>query len=193
MPIREADHYGGQRVTLTAFLGNARIPLQVDIGVGDAVVPRPVLLTYPTILGFPAPTILAYRREVVVAEKCHALVVLGIQNSRMKDLFDMWLLASRHSFDGQTLLAAMQATFKRRQTALPSEVPLALTDAFAMDPVKQTQWAAFLKRSDLTGPTQPLSVVIRQLNSFLWPLLEGARDQSFEERDWSPGGPWSGG
>ncbi len=170
--IREEDQYGGLRVTLVSFLGKARIPIQVDVGIGDTVVPEPELLTYPTILDFPAPRIRAYRQEVVIAEKYHALVVLGMQNSRMKDIFDLWFLTTRHSFSDKMLTNAVKATFKRRRTPLPAEVPLALTEAFTQDPTKQTQWSAFLKKNRLAQHGLELADAIEQLHDFLWPLLK---------------------
>jgi nucleotidyltransferase AbiEii toxin of type IV toxin-antitoxin system len=82
--------------------------------------PRP---TFPTLLDLPAPTILAYARETVVAEKYHALVTLGLANSRMKDFYDLWALARQFTFEGATLAQAIESTFGRRQTPLPTSAP----------------------------------------------------------------------
>jgi predicted nucleotidyltransferase component of viral defense system len=113
--IREQQEYGGMRVTLTAKLGNIRIPLQVDVGVGDAVVPPPETLDYPGLLDLPRARVRAYRPETSIAEKCEALVTLALANSRMKDFSDIYSLALVRSFDGETLRAALAATFSRRQ------------------------------------------------------------------------------
>jgi len=144
--IREDAEYEGVRVTLSAHLAGARIPLQVDIGFGDAVTPAAALTEYPALLGTLPPRILTYPAETVVAEKYHAMVVLDIQNSRMKDFYDVWFLARSRSFEPNELAAAIHATFERRQTALPAFPPFALTGGFLANPEKQQQWAAFLNR-----------------------------------------------
>lgn len=147
--IREEDVYGGMRVTLQARLGKVRIPLQVDIGFGDAVTLEATKAKFPSLLGFDAPVLRMYPRETVVAEKFETLVTLGIANSRMKDYYDIWALARDFEFDGETLTAAIRATFQRRRTALPADIPLGLSDEFAADTGKQTQWRAFVRRSRL--------------------------------------------
>jgi len=136
------------RVTLTAKLGNIKIPLQVDVGVGNAIVPPPEILDYPGLLDLPRARVRAYRQETSIAEKCEAMVRLAAANSRMKDFFDIYSLASAHAFDGETLRAALAATFSRRQTAIPTPRPLALTSEFADDPQKQLQWARLSAATD---------------------------------------------
>lgn len=174
--IRMADRYGGIRVTLTAVLAHARCPVQVDVGFGDAVTPGPETVHYPTLLpDLPKPQLRAYPRETVVAEKLEALVVLGIANSRLKDYFDLWILASQTDFDPEILTGAIRATFARRRTPIPEEIPFGLSEAFAQDRQKQIQWQAFLARHALAA--QPLSDVLEQLRSFLMPLLQAARVQ----------------
>ena len=117
VPIREDAIYDGIRVTLEALLTAARMHLQVDVGFRDAVVPAPLETSYPTMLDVPAPVLRAYPREAVIAEKLHAMVDLGLANSRMKDFFDLWFLASNFSFDGGTLGESVRSTFGRRATA----------------------------------------------------------------------------
>ncbi len=114
--IREDLEYEGVRIHLGARLGVARIAIQVDIGFGDAVTPRPQKVTYPALLDFPAAELKAYPREPVVAEKFQAMVVLGMGNSRMKDFYDVWALARGFNFDGETLCTSIRATFDRRRT-----------------------------------------------------------------------------
>lgn len=113
-PIREEQMHGGQRITLTAYLGRARIPVQVDVGFGDTIVPAAIATSYPALLDFPAPKIQVYPRESVVAEKLHAMVALDMSNSRMKDFFDVWILARLFAFDGAILVRAFQATFEQQ-------------------------------------------------------------------------------
>ena len=172
--IREADAYGGRRVTLRAKVGGARVKVQVDIGFGDAVTPAPEWLEYPSLLGAPAPRIRAYPRETVVAEKLHTIVTLGLSNSRMKDYFDLQALLHEGELDDATLVRAIAATFERRSTSVPDDVPAGLSDAFAADPTRQKQWQAFLTRSRLSA--QPLGEVVDELRDTFVPLLSRARD-----------------
>lgn len=189
--IRKEANYGGIRVTLVGLLAGARCPVQVDVGFGDAVTPGPEPVEYPTILPeLPAPRLRAYPRETVIAEKLEALVTLGIANSRMKDYFDLWVLASHADFDGDTLARAIRATFERRATQIPQGVPFGLTDAFAEDPQKQTQWRAFLARNAL-DPV-PLADVLERLRGFLMPPLSAAaRVGESCPSGWSPGTGWN--
>lgn len=94
---REAALYDGIRIRLAAALGRTRIPLQIDIGFGDAAGPLAVELTYPTLLDQDPPRILTYRPEYVVAEKLEALVALGDINTRLKDDYDLWRMSSTMS------------------------------------------------------------------------------------------------
>ncbi len=131
--IKEDQEYEGVRVHCEVKLGQARIDLQIDVGFGDAVTPRAIEVQYPTILAFPAPVLPAYQRETVISEKFQAMVALGIANSRMKDFFDLWILARDFAFDGPRICRAIHATFRRRKTDLPSAPPIALTSEFGTD------------------------------------------------------------
>jgi hypothetical protein len=188
--IREAQEYGGVRVTMTARLASARIRIQVDVGFGDAVTPRPAELAYPTLLGGPAPVLLAYPPETVVAEKLQAVVALGLANTRMKDFYDLWILSRGFTFSGETLSRAIGATFKRRGTAVPTGEPEGLSAAFYDDPGKQRQWSAFLGRTGLAGQTPALPVAAQALRTFLLPPLPAlGAGKAFTAR-WPAGGPW---
>jgi hypothetical protein len=160
--IRKDAGYGGVRIDLQATLDGARIVLQVDIGFGDAVTPAPESVRYPVLLDdLPAPQLRAYPKYTVVAEKFHAVCLLGMANTRMKDYFDLWLLLSDHALDAALLRHAVGATFARRQLPLPNNTPAGLSDAFAQDAEKQKQWAAFLKKNRLQA--LDLAAVIAQL------------------------------
>lgn len=157
--IRKQAGYGGVRVDLEAKLDGARIALQVDIGFGDAVTPAPQAIRYPVLLeDFPAPQLRAYPKYTVVAEKFHAVCLLGLANTRMKDYFDLWVLLNDTTLDPLELRQATKATFERRKMPLPTTVPIGLSDSFASDVTKQTQWNAFLKRNQLE-PTVLADVV----------------------------------
>ena len=168
--IRKSDGYGGVRVLLTGLLANARCHTQVDVGFGDAITPGSDDAVYPVLLDeFPAPKLRTYPTYTVVAEKLHAIAVLGMTNTRLKDYFDLSVLLERESLDLPTLAAAVSATFRRRGTELPDDVPIGLSDEFAFDPTRTGLWRAFLKKNDLAP--QALAAVVTDLRAALWPAL----------------------
>jgi hypothetical protein len=187
--IRKEANYAGVRVTLMGMLDSARCPVQVDIGFGDAVVPGPEDALYPIILpGFPAPQLRVYPRYTVVAEKLEALTSLGMLNSRMKDFFDLWVLAKHSDFDGSVLLLAVMATFERRRTAFPQGQPIGLSDEFINDDQKGKQWQAFLRKNALHS--MPLAIVIADLREFLLPVLDAVAGPAGLTMDWWAGEGW---
>lgn len=164
--IRKEAGYGGVRIDLKAALDGARIVLQVDIGFGDAVTPPAQLVMYPVLLeDLPAPQLRSYPKYTVVAEKFHAICLLGMANTRMKDYFDLWVLMTEGTLDPAELRRAMAATFERRKFSLPSSPPMGLSDSFSNDATKQSQWAAFLKKNRLEAMGLP-SVVHRLREEF---------------------------
>ena len=188
--IRTSGQYRGARLTLSGALGRARVKVQVDIGIGDATTPGPVLLDYPSLLGFPHPRLRAYQPETVVAEKAHAMTVLASANTRLKDVHDVAALCHQVDFDGATLVSANEATFARRKTALPEGLPAALTADFAADPARQTQWRAFLKRSRLDEAGTTLESAAAEATHFLGPVLAAARERAAFTLTWKAPGPW---
>ena len=188
--IKDNDEYQGIRLRLTARMASARIPLQIDVGFGDAITPAPKREELLTLLDFPPPCILVYPWETMIAEKFQAIVALGMDNSRMKDFFDLSYLATTLSFDGGKLARAIQAVFARRKTPLPGESPVGLQSAFGEDAVKQTQWRAFTRKLQREEGGQSLSEIIAGLQAFLLPPVEALlRSESFE-KSWAPNGPW---
>jgi hypothetical protein len=152
--IRKDAGYGGVRVDLLGNLDGARIALQVDIGFGDAVTPGPEQVRYPVLLeDLPAPRLRAYPKYTVIAEKLHAICLLGIANSRMKDYFDLRMLLNDNELDATALVAAVRATFHRRELKIPTALPIGLSDAFGADAPKQKQWDAFLRKGRLAAPS----------------------------------------
>lgn len=190
-PTRAEDEYQGVRVELNATLAGARLRIHIDVGFGDVVTPEAQTISYPTLLDFPEPKLRAYPPETVVAEKLEALVSLGMRNSRMKDFFDLWVVAKTFAFDGLVLADAISATFARRQTAIPAETPVAFTQDFANDTSKQSQWSAFLKRTSLAMAPEPLPDLLAFVAGFAMPLLEAARDGKPFAEKWPAGGSWS--
>ena len=187
--IRDEEAYEGVRVLLEARLGNVRIPLQIDVGFGDVIVPAAEELEFPTLLKSPAPKLTAYPKESVVAEKFEAVVKFGLANSRMKDFYDLLVLAQRFEFESATLAAAIQATFETRRTPLPNSLPLAFSTDFHGLANKQTQWTAFLRKSGLNANSS-LEETIRVIREFVMPIVAEISRGDRRKKMWQAGGPW---
>ncbi len=191
--IKPDQEYEGVRITLVAYLAGTRtrVAVQVDVGFGDAITPAPVILEFPPLLDFPAPHLLSYPRETVVAEKFQAMVILGLANTRMKDFYDLWRLATDFDFDGAVLGAALKATFDRRRTKLPESIDevVALASVFVDSPLRQQAWRAFLRKNRLVLDLD-LVAVMALLEVFLLPVsVAMARDNRFFGR-WNREGRW---
>lgn len=187
--IKEDADYEGVRVQFHATLARARIPMQLDIGFGDVITPGPTEIEYPTLLDFPAPTLRAYPRETVVAEKLEALTALGLLNSRIKDYYDLALLSRMYPFEGERLAEAISATFRHRKTTIEAE-PIGLTRAYCDDPARILQWRAFVRRSRFGEGAGDLTHLVEEVRLFALPILSTvASENSFKLR-WKPGGPW---
>jgi hypothetical protein len=178
------------RVTLPARIGKMQVSLQIDIGVGDTVWPAPNDCAYPPLLDQPAPHVLAYPREAVIAEKLEAIVVLGERNSRIKDFFDLHYLAMHFEFDRAMLGEAVRRTFERRKTAIPAETPIGLTSAYWENPSRPGQTRAFARRSGVQLPEKPEGQFAQVLHAFLEPVLRDAERGAKKKGKWMPGGPW---
>lgn len=171
--IRKEAGYARARVLIAGEIARARCKVQIDIGFGDAVTPGPVEALYPVLLDdLPAPRLRTYPVYTVVAEKLHAIALLGMTNSRLKDYLDLWVLLGRESFDADTLARAIGATFVRRAMPVPTAVPIGLTDEFANDPSRQALWRAFLMKNQLEFT--PLLEVVTALRTRLRPALAKA-------------------
>lgn len=190
--IKEDADYEGVRVRFVGLLGKARVAMQIDVGFGDVVTPSARNITYPALLDFPAPALSGYPRETVVAEKLQAMVYLRTLNSRMKDFYDVWLLANQFAFDGALLAKAIAATFANRETAI-DVAPIAFTPDFTEQASTLAQWTAFRKKLPNTECPERLSEVVPFLAEFLLPIARACESgENFDER-WSPGGPWTTG
>ena len=175
--IRKNAGYAGARVIVSAELARARCKTQIDVGFGDAVTPGPVDAVYPVLIAdFAAPRLRTYPVYTVVAEKLHAMVLLGMTNSRLKDYLDLSVLLEREVLEPATLAAAIAATFTRRGTASPTALPIGLSDEFANDPSRQALWVAFLKKNAL--PAVPLTSVVTSLRANLQSALGQAASTS---------------
>lgn len=160
--IRKETGYGGVRVIVAGDLARARCKTQIDVGFGDAVTPAPVDSVYPVMLEeMPAPRLRAYPTYTVIAEKLHAIALLGMTNSRLKDYFDLSVLFEREVLDANLLAQAIKATFERRGMAAPVALPVGLTEEFGHDVSRQALWQAFIKKNEL--PPEPLEAIVDRL------------------------------
>jgi predicted nucleotidyltransferase component of viral defense system len=171
--IRDELEYGGLRIKTNAVVDRAQIRVVIDIGFGDAIEPGLAELNMPVLLDQPAPRLRAYAQETVIAEKFQAMVMLGRANSRMKDLYDIWVLARSFEFTDDRLPRAIAATFERRKTPIPDTLPIGLTQSFSDDPTKQQQWQSFVE--DLAVQPGSLAVVVADLAAFLMPQAAAAK------------------
>lgn len=188
--ITEEADYEGIRVKFVGYLEGARIPIQIDLGFGDAITPAPIEAELPTLLDLPAAKLLTYPRESVIAEKFEAIVSLGMANSRMKDLHDIRSLSREFAFTGDVLSEAIAKTFKTRRTEFPTGQVLVFTSEFFDNEDKKKQWAAFCNKNRTYIAEISLEAVCRELEQFLMPVVEAVNKNGGFPRKWSPGGPW---
>ena len=191
-PIRTPQEHPSQRVRLNSRLGNARIPLQVDVGFGDVVIPAAEEVRFPTLIaGMTPPLLRAYPRTSSVAEKFEAMVQLGPQNSRMKDFHDVWALSEMFSFNGSQLSLAIRECFNRRGTDWATQTPGALTSQFYSNARLIGLWRDYRTSADLlTPPPHALEVVGERILNFLTPIRESLVAGAPFDLLWPPGGPW---
>lgn len=173
--IGEDKAYAGARVTFRAELAGARIRVQVDVGFGDAITPEPVAIEYPVLLDAPPPKLRAYPVYTVIAEKFHAMTVLGEANSRMKDFYDLWAISRKFDLDQGLIAAALAATFQRRKTPLPDGEPVALSRRFAESDVQKRLWQAFVRRNGLPADGVTLAQTQEAISQIILPALKTAR------------------
>lgn len=189
--IRQEQSYKGVRIKFRGMLGNAEIPMQIDIGFGDVVSPSPLWVEYPVLLDGDSPELLAYTLESAIAEKYQAMVYLDMANSRMKDFYDIWYLMHNQNFKAEELQKAIKLTFRRRKTKLPRVPPTALTEAFYSNEEKATQWKAFKRNADITDISENLEEIVKDISDFLWPLNDSLNKGQNYNLTWQPQKRWS--
>lgn len=188
--IKEDADYEGVRVKFMGFLERSRIPMQIDVGFGDIIYPKPKIIDYPIILDFPKPHLKGYPAESVVSEKFEAMVKLGLLNSRMKDFYDIWLMMRQFDFNGSNLSEALKRTFEHRKTLFPQSKPLFAEEIYDEKSDRQTLWKAFLKKGDIRHVPEKLAITAKDIEEFLIrPLNAINKGQGFEE-EWKAPGPW---
>ncbi len=185
--LEDAD-YEGIKVMFQGKLDTAKINIQIDIGFGDKVFPKPEKANLPTLLDFPAPNLLCYSKESAIAEKFDAMVARGMQNSRMKDFYDVWMLSRQFNFEGHKLAEAIRLTFEQRRTEMPSKIE-AFSEEFINS--KPAQWSAFRNRLQLAYIPESFSEVVAAVSSFLTPISESIFFSTPLPEKWSAPGPWT--
>jgi len=190
-PILDEAEYNGLRVRFEGRLGSARIPMQVDVGFGNAIEPPATDETYPTLLDGPAPRIRAYPVEAVVAEKLPAIHRFGATNSRLKDFYDLYVLSEQFDFDGNRLGQAIAATFERRATPIDTVLPVGLQTHFFADDGRAGQWQAYLSRNGLPGAPSDFQAVGERLRAFFGPIWDALAAGSTCDGRWQAGNGWS--
>ena len=183
-PIREDQVYGGRRLKTKAYLGKTEIPITIDLGFGDALGDPKFEIQYDSLLDFDPATIRAYSPATVIAEKFQAVVNLGLANSRMKDFYDLWAVPKAVEIDPEELARTLHATFERRQTDIPTECPAGLSQAFARDPAKITQWAAYSESTELEAI--PLEDVSASIWNWIAPACRRARELAAIQKPSTP-------
>ena len=183
------SEYSGARFKFMALLGKARIPIQIDIGFEDEIVPSPMEMEFPTLLDMDPPVINGYSLETVIAEKLEAALDLADLNSRLKDFYDIWVLSRKFSFDGQLLQKAIIATCTRRKTIIRSDAQIFSSD-FADRPEKKNQWSAFIDKGMKVDVPEDFATVMSEIKSFLLPLIKSSEIGESFQGSWPQGGPW---
>jgi predicted nucleotidyltransferase component of viral defense system len=188
--IKEDADYEGVRIKFVGLVERSRIPMQVDIGFGDSVYPRPKIIEYPVILDFPKPEIKGYPAESVISEKFETMVKLGLLNSRMKDFYDIWIMSRKFNFDGLELVEALKGTFNHRKTPLPENKPLFTEEIYDEKSDRQNLWKAFLKKGEIKNVPGILSITAKDIEKFLLnPLIAINQNDKFNKK-WKAPGPW---
>lgn len=186
--ITKDSEYKGTRILMDARMDNVRLRLQIDFGVGDVIVPGPRMIEYPVFLGGDTIQLLAYPVESAVAEKLQAMVALGGANSRMKDFYDVWICSKHLDFDASTLLKAINATFKNRETPVPAQEFEALTAAFVEG--HRVQWNAFVRKIGADELINEFARVVADIKEFAMPALGSlARGEKFAQQ-WKAANGW---
>lgn len=169
VPITEFKEYHGVKVSTIAYLDRTRIPISIDIGFGDVIYPERLKMEFPSVLDDNGPSVYAYSIESCIAEKFEALVSLGYDNSRFKDYYDIYVLATTHDFDGSKLQEAIVETFRHRNTSLQKEI-VAFEEGFTENAVRTSRWNSFVKKKR-TLVEVGFAESIEMIKSFIMPVV----------------------
>lgn len=184
IPIAEHREYNGIRVKLTSIISNTRTPFDVDMGVGDVIIPKPEIRIIPTQLdGFTQPEIMTYSLESVIAEKFDAILARMELSSRMKDYYDIFYLANTFSFEGRKLQETIFETLQKRRT--PYELgSLERIYSFKDDYEVKKKWELFIKntlKQDIGFET-----ILKVIYDFLTPVYSAILTEDEFFKVWNP-------
>lgn len=161
--------YRGISASFSAKLFTAKLPMRIDFGFSDTILPQPAIVKYPTLLDLPAPKLKGYTPQTSIAEKFESIIRLGFANTRMKDFYDIWLLIQQFDFDRQELRGIIQQVMKNRRT-ITETPPIAFLESFYDNPIKKDKWNAFLK--DISHEPISLERVVDDLRGYFIEFLE---------------------
>ena len=149
--INETLAYPGVGVTLEASLGSSRVRLQLDLSFGNMITPEPVAWTFPALLLARGVPVRLYPLETVVTEKFAALLEIGEAITRMKDLYDLWVILSATRFEADVMRLALERSFAARGTPAEAVAPT-LAAEFAASDVLNARWRQYLNRTRFQAP-----------------------------------------
>ncbi len=153
--------YNGVSASFSARLCSTKMPVLIDIGFNDIIIPKPQKIQYPTLLEMPEPILLGYTLETVIAEKLESIVKLALVNTRMKDFYDLWMILREHDIQPDSLKDTISKIFTHRGTSL--KYPVAFTQAFYEVKETKQRWNNFL--SSMGKNQIHLKDVIEELSS----------------------------
>ncbi len=164
-PIAVAKKYAGIGASLVARIKNAKTPFNIDVGVGDVIVPKQEKHKIPTQLSdFDAPTVNTYSVETTIAEKIDTILSLMEFSSRMKDYYDIYYIANKFDFDGKVLSEALRKTFTNREHSFTVE-QFEQVISFVDDAAMQKKWKAFVRK--INTKTEDYSTILKTIQNFL--------------------------
>lgn len=179
--ITEFKEYHGVNVLIDTYLDKTLIPISIDIGFGDIVYPEIVKMDFPILLDNEIPNVYAYSIYSVIAEKFEAIVSLGLANSRYKDFYDIYCLATTYDLNGNILKEAIEETFNHRSTSLNDIV--AFKDSFIFDYINQQRWNSFIKKKkvlDIISFQETINLIKR----LTLPVINSIEDETQFNHKW---------
>ena len=188
-PIAANRKYHGVSTQITGYIKNVRVPFNVDVGVGDVIVPNAQARTIKTQLeNFESPEIMTYSLESTIAEKFDAILQRFELTGRMKDFYDIYYLSQTFDFDGLKLQTAIKETLSNRGTDY-DESSFDRVKELVNDDDMQTKWRSFLKT--IYNFDIPFSRVMDGIVKFLEPVWKGFLNENESHKKWnSKTGTW---
>lgn len=171
LSIKETQAGGEYEGICASFHGSlhtARIPMRLDIGFNDIILPEPKTVQYPTLLSLASPKLQGYTHETFVAEKLESIIKLGIVNTRMKDFYDLWIISQQGTVSALDCKPIIEKVCLNRNTRLKH--PIAFTELFYDDPKVQRSWKAFL--GNMNCELVDFQTVIQDLEKYFNPVFK---------------------